>query len=116
MSTGPPSHPPSGRTLHRGSKTADHRRRRAQDAMKIWTCWIALTALAVAADWPQFLGPSRDGIAPGPRPGTKVELLWKQDVGRGFAGPVIADGRVILFERVNDRETVKALDINTGKA
>ena len=84
--------------------------------MKTWTCLIGLTALAVAADWPQFLGPTRDGIAPGPRPGTKAEILWKQDVGRGFAGPVIADGRVILFERVNDRETVKALDINTGKA
>ena len=76
---------------------------------------LSLVALAVAADWPQFLGPTRDGVAPGPRPGTKAELLWKQDVGRGFAGPVIAGGRVILFERVKDRETVGALDVSTGK-
>jgi len=77
---------------------------------------LALAGIAAfAADWPQFLGPTRDGIAPGPRPGTKAELLWKQDVGRGFAGPVIADGHVILFERVKDRETIVALDVNTGQ-
>jgi outer membrane protein assembly factor BamB len=36
-------------------------------------------------------------------------------VGRGFAGPVIADGHLILFERVKDRETIVALDVNTGQ-
>ena len=69
----------------------------------------------LAADWPQFLGPTRDGIAPGPRPGTKAELMWKQDVGHGFAGPVIADNRLILFERVNSKESISARDLNTGK-
>ena len=69
---------------------------------------------AFAADWPQFLGPTRDGVAPGPKPGAKAELLWKHDVGHGFAGPVIADGRLILFERVKDRESVTAFDVNTG--
>jgi outer membrane protein assembly factor BamB len=83
--------------------------------MKYLLGTISVALLVVAADWPQFLGPTRDGIAPGPRPGTKAELLWKQDVGRGFAGPVIADGRVILFERVKDRETIVALDVNTGQ-
>ena len=74
-----------------------------------------VTLVFLGADWPQFLGPTRDGTAPGPKPGTKAELLWKQDVGPGFAGPVIADGRVILFERVKDRETIVSKDINTGQ-
>ena len=74
-----------------------------------------LLALALLADWPQFLGPTRDGVVPGPRPGTKAELLWKQDAGHGFAGPVISDGRVILFERVKDKEVISSRDINTGK-
>ena len=75
---------------------------------------LSLTLLAFG-DWPQFLGPTRDGVATGPRPGTRAELLWKQDAGRGFAGPVIAEGRLILFERVKDRETIVALDVKTGQ-
>ena len=35
--------------------------------------------------------------------------------GQGFAGPVVADGRLILlFHRVRDEEIVEALDISTG--
>jgi outer membrane protein assembly factor BamB len=74
----------------------------------------ALVLLFAAADWPQFLGPNRDGTAPGPRPGSSTRLLWKQDVGQGFAGPVIASGKLILFERLKDREAIVALDVNTG--
>ena len=74
-----------------------------------------LFALLLLADWPQFLGPNRDGISPGPKPGTKAELLWKQDVGHGFAGPVIADGHLILFERVGSKEVISARDVGTGK-
>jgi outer membrane protein assembly factor BamB len=74
-----------------------------------------LILLTLAADWPQFLGPTRDGTVPGPKPGTKLEVLWKQDAGHGFAGPVIVDGHAILFERVKDRETIVALDVNNGQ-
>ena len=74
-----------------------------------------LLALLLLADWPQFLGPTRDGISPGPKPGTKAELLWKQDVGHGFAGPVLVDGHLIFFERVGSKEVVSARDVTTGK-
>jgi outer membrane protein assembly factor BamB len=76
---------------------------------------LLTSTLTFAADWPQFLGPTRDGVAPGPKPGTKAELLWKQDAGHGFAGPVIWEGKLVLFERVKDRETIVALDVNTGQ-
>ena len=71
-------------------------------------------------DWPQILGPNRNGIYTGPEivpsfPRTGPPPLWKRDVGAGFAGPAVAGDRLILFHRVNNRETVEAMDANTGK-
>jgi outer membrane protein assembly factor BamB len=72
-----------------------------------------------AGDWPQILGPNRNGIYTGPAivpsfPRTGPPLLWKRDVGAGFAGPAVAGNRLILFHRVNNRETVEAMDALTG--
>jgi len=84
------------------------------------------TALAVAAgaqvaaeDWPQFLGPQRNGVYRGPalaeRWGAQgPRLVWRKKVGAGFSGPVVAQGRVILFHRVGNEEVVEALDPRTG--
>src|SRR5438552_8842977 len=57
-----------------------------------------------ADDWPQWLGPQRDGIwretgllekfpPGGPR------VLWRTEIGSGFAGPAVADGRVYVMDR-----------------
>ncbi len=87
---------------------------------------FAVLALAVGAqssvtDWPQFLGPERNGIYRGPAlaetwPASGPRVVWKKQVGPGFSGPVVAQGRVILFHRVSDREVVEALDARTGTA
>lgn len=74
----------------------------------------------VAQDWPQILGPGRNGIYTGPPivasfPRTGPPLLWKRDVGAGFAGPAVVAGKLVLFHRVNNRETVEAMDAATGK-
>ena len=80
---------------------------------------LALGIPARADDWPQFLGPERNGIsrevalsekwpAGGPR------VVWQMKVGAGFSGPVVADGRLILFHRVDGREVVEALDAQSG--
>lgn len=74
----------------------------------------------VAQDWPQILGPGRNGIYTGPPivaslPGTGPPLLWKRDIGAGFAGPAVVAGKLVLFHRVNNRETVEAMDAATGK-
>ena len=73
-----------------------------------------------AQDWPQILGPGRNGIYTGPEivasfPRSGPPLVWKRDVGAGFAGPAVSGGRLILFHRVNNRETVDAMDALTGK-
>jgi outer membrane protein assembly factor BamB len=75
---------------------------------------------ALAGDWPQFLGPQRNAAsaetgladswpAKGPR------LLWEKEVGEGYSGPVIADGRLILFHRLGDSEVVECLQASNGK-
>lgn len=68
---------------------------------------LALT-LAVplpAADWPQYMGPNRDGVwaeagvlKAFPPGGPKV--LWRVPVGGGYAGPAVAGGRVYLADKV----------------
>ncbi|HSU65227.1 MAG TPA: PQQ-binding-like beta-propeller repeat protein [Tepidisphaeraceae bacterium] len=80
---------------------------------------LATSLVARASDWPQFLGPDRNGTYAGndlassfPAGGPKV--VWKRDVGQGFAGPVVSAGKLILFHRVEDKETVECLDAKTG--
>ena len=75
---------------------------------------------AQGEDWPQFLGPARNGVYSGPDipvswPKSGPPLLWKIDVGQGFSGPVVARGRVILFHRRENRAIVDSLDALTGK-
>lgn len=82
---------------------------------------LALTAVTLAQDWPQFLGPTRTGVyagAPlneswGPE-GPKV--IWRKAIGAGFAGPVVVQGRVLVFHRLANQETLDALDARTGTA
>jgi outer membrane protein assembly factor BamB len=80
-------------------------------APRLW--WIplavALTLVgptaAVADDWPQWLGPRRDGVwrehgilQQFPPGGPKV--LWRTPLGGGYAGPAVAGGRVYVTDRV----------------
>jgi outer membrane protein assembly factor BamB len=78
-------------------------------------------ALTHAADWPQFLGPTRNGVYAGdplppswPKEGPP--LIWQKQIGQGFSGPAISAGQLILFHRQNDRECVDCLDAVRGTA
>jgi outer membrane protein assembly factor BamB len=80
--------------------------------------WLCAT-LVVAADWPQWLGPNRDGasvekVAPWKE---APKVLWRQPVGEGHSSPVVAGGRVFLHFKVKekDEEAVAAFDAQTGK-
>ena len=75
--------------------------------------------LATAGDWPQILGPGRDGVAVDERittdwPSGGPEVLWRQDAGSGFAGVSVRGELAILFHRIGDREIVEALQASTG--
>jgi outer membrane protein assembly factor BamB len=76
---------------------------------------------AAAVDWPQFLGTDRNGVYTGPPladswPASGPKVVWRKQVGAGFAGPVVANGRLILFHRQGREEVVESLDIRTGAA
>ena len=73
-----------------------------------------------ASDWPQFLGPTRNGVYAGPPltaswPKNGPPIVWQRKVGEGFSGPAVASGKLILFHRLEDKETVECLDASTGK-
>ncbi len=73
-----------------------------------------------ASDWPQFLGPTRNGVYSGTNlaeswPKEGPQILWQKKVGQGFSGPVVANGKLILFHRLDNREVVECLDAFTGK-
>lgn len=84
---------------------------------------IALTSAAspvAAADWPQILGPQRNGEAVGEKladswPADGPRTLWQRSVGRGYAGLAVVGQIAILFHRVGDDERVEALDVGSGK-
>src|ERR1700731_2680785 len=81
---------------------------------------VLIATLGLAEDWPQFLGPTRNGVYNGNDlaatwPAGGPPVVWKKDVGQGFSGPVVAQGRLILFHRLADKEVVEALDAATGR-
>jgi outer membrane protein assembly factor BamB len=77
-------------------------------------------AAAFATDWPQFLGPTRNGVYPGNDlgdswPAQGPPVVWQKSVGQGFSGPVVAQHKLILFHRLHNRETIECLDAASGK-
>ena len=80
---------------------------------------LAVAAPVVATDWPQFLGPQRNGTYSGPplaeawgASGPKV--VWRKQVGQAFAGPALVQNRVLLFHRIGNEEVLESLDAKTG--
>lgn len=76
---------------------------------------------ASAGDWPQILGPNRDGVVVGEKllekfPAGGPEELWRFPVGDGLAGVAVADDLVILFHREGNQDLCEGLDATTGKS
>jgi outer membrane protein assembly factor BamB len=64
-----------------------------------------IPASLFADDWPQWLGPQRDGvwrekglIEKFPAGGPKI--LWRQPISEGYSGPAVAGGKVFVTNRV----------------
>jgi outer membrane protein assembly factor BamB len=74
---------------------------------------------SATAEWPQWRGPNRDGIAAGvAAPSVWPKELkpgWKVTVGIGHASPVVSNGVVYQFARQGEEEVLLALDASTGK-
>lgn len=103
---------------------------------------IALALLVLTSgysrgdDWPQWLGPKRDGIWRETEITESIpsepKYKWRTTIGAGYTGPAVADGKVYVHDRVlaegaknpdsafrrdavPGRERVHRLDAQTGK-
>ncbi|SHK07001.1 PQQ-like domain-containing protein [Tangfeifania diversioriginum] len=74
-----------------------------------------------AQDWPQFLGPDRNSKSPETGilrtwPEGGPEVLWTVDLGIGYGGPVVKDGKIYLLDREKDKaDIMRCFDLNTGE-
>src|SRR5438128_3890497 len=65
------------------------------------------SACSIADDWPQWRGPTRDGVwrekglvEKFDEPDLKIQ--WRVPISNGYSGPTVANGRVYLTDRVTD--------------
>jgi len=78
---------------------------------------------AVADDWPQWRGPGRDGVwretgIVDSFDGGKLDIVWRAEIGRGYCGPTVADGRVYVMDRLTKpqfSERVLCFDATNGR-
>lgn len=83
---------------------------------------LAATAgAALAADWPQWRGPDRNGIGKDTGllkewPADGPPLKWKaENIGTGYSSPIIVAGRIYIQTTRNNEEFCLALDEKSGK-
>ena len=81
---------------------------------------VVLCFSSAHADWPQWLGPNRTGISSetgvlttwakdGPA------VVWEKELGEGFSGISVADGRVYTMFSSGEAEFVICLNEETGR-
>ena len=83
----------------------------------------ACTRPSVGDDWPQWRGPTRDGVWRETGlieefPASQIKLRWRAPISSGYSGPTVADGRVYVTDRVAEPEQlerVHCFDWKTGE-
>lgn len=73
--------------------------------------------------WPQFRGPNRDGISPETVSlarawqSSEPRELWAVDVGEGYAGAAVLNGRVYLmdYDRDKKQDALRCLSLADGR-
>jgi outer membrane protein assembly factor BamB len=85
--------------------------------------FVFLNATAIAEDWPQWRGPTRDGVWTETGlvekfASDKLEPKWRVPIGSGYSGPTVAKGKVYLMDRLTQPEEVERIlcfEEQTGK-
>lgn len=82
---------------------------------------LPFMALGFADDWPQFLGPSANGMSAETGlldnfPANGPPLVWEKKIGTGYSAPSIRGERLVLHHRLGDEEIVECLDAASGKS
>src|SRR5690242_16461874 len=98
--------------------------------------FLAFCLAAHGDDWPQWMGPQRDGVwredgIVDKFPASGLKVLWRAPIHSGYAGPAVADGKVFVADftlengvikndpggraPVTGKERVLCLDAKTGE-
>lgn len=104
-----------------------------------WCLGLSLLSAATLSttDWPQWLGPKRDGVwrekgLVDKFPEKGLPVRWRTPLGKGYAGPAVAEGKVFVMdwnrekdkdgnnvrptkEGIPGKERLLCLDEKTGK-
>ena len=85
-----------------------------------WFAVLLLSSVVSAGDWPQILGPERNGVAQAERlldnwPSSGPQTLWEAEVGEGFAGVAALGDFIYLFHKVGRDEVVECRQAATGE-
>lgn len=80
----------------------------------------SMSAAAVAADWPHWRGPNRDGVSSessgwNGKTWLPQSSAWDARVGAGGSAPIVVDGSVYTIGWSDGRDHVVCLDAGTGK-
>jgi outer membrane protein assembly factor BamB len=81
------------------------------------------TAADLPGAWPGFRGPNRDAISPDDTPladswtAGQPKSLWTVDVGEGYAGAAVLNGRVYLmdYDRTAQTDALRCLSLADGR-
>jgi outer membrane protein assembly factor BamB len=106
------------RRVFRRSRWSGSKSNVTRRALAVLTVLTALAGAQTNTDWPQWRGPTRDGLVRSALPGQWPEALkkrWEFTVGAGHASPVVSGNRVVVIARQSDQEIVRALDVASGK-
>ena len=82
---------------------------------------LVCIANVYAQDWPQYLGPNRNSMSDQKGilrswPENGPEVLWTVNVGRGYGGPVVKNGKGYLLDRDDEvGDNLMCFDLSSGK-
>ena len=74
-----------------------------------------------AQDWPQFTGPNRNNTSPQKGllrswPENGPEVLWSVNIGIGYGGPVVKNGKIYLLDREDGVcDIMRCFNLKTGE-
>lgn len=72
-------------------------------------------------DWPQFLGPRRNGTSAETGLLEKFSsngplIVWSKKIGIGYSAPSVRGNQLVVHHRAGDQEIVECLEADTGKS
>ncbi len=94
--------------------------RKCSCTVLVFLLFAGRSSVVWAGDWPQILGPHRNGIANDERllekwPAGGPRELWSRPVGEGYSGAVVVGQTAVIFHRLDDTERVEAIDVANGQ-